>query len=335
MQTHELATGTGQQGRKTNTVAVGMASSTGHPQSAVPTFPHNLVQFKDVAVKVKSAETLYKGISFYLEEHPDLLNDLLKVGGWLVVTVGGPAPMLRMACGLQRGMRQCSTPKAYTAPLNTCTHTRRPVQVVEARVDHSRVVDIMRRAGQLPLVKDYLLAVQKNNLLAVSEAWAEASVAATSGAAAKVGKCVNACSACFPVDQPLSGIRLVTCTLAHHVRMLLPPNAFCAYASPPHPQCVAGERGGERAADRGGGLWRAARLHHHLRQLRPAHTGGQVRCRGEGRCALAFPVQCLVKRMMHGGHAPAILIQFTLPPLTSHLETTCPPSLPPGWRSTS
>jgi hypothetical protein len=68
-------------------------------------------------VKVKAADTLYKGISFYLEEHPDLLVDLLKV--------------------------------------------------VEARVDHSRVVDIMRRAGQLPLVKDYLASVQKNNLLAV------------------------------------------------------------------------------------------------------------------------------------------------------------------------
>lgn len=78
------------------------------------------VKFKDVAVKVKSQETLYKGISFYLEEHPDLLNDLLKV--------------------------------------------------VESRVDHSRVVEIMRRAGQLPLVKDYLLSVQKNNLLAVNEA---------------------------------------------------------------------------------------------------------------------------------------------------------------------
>jgi len=38
------------------------------------------VKFKDVAVKVKSQEALYKGISFYLEEHPDLLNDLLKVG---------------------------------------------------------------------------------------------------------------------------------------------------------------------------------------------------------------------------------------------------------------
>lgn len=78
------------------------------------------VQFKDVAVKVKAADTLYRGISFYLEEHPDLLNDLLKV--------------------------------------------------VEARIDHSRVVDIMRRAGQLPLVKEYLLSVQKNNLGAVNEA---------------------------------------------------------------------------------------------------------------------------------------------------------------------
>ena len=37
------------------------------------------VQFKDVAVKVKAADTLYKGVVFYLNEHPDLLNDLLKV----------------------------------------------------------------------------------------------------------------------------------------------------------------------------------------------------------------------------------------------------------------
>lgn len=39
-------------------------------------------------------------------------------------------------------------------------------------MDHSRVVDIMRRAGQLPLVKDYLLAVQKNNLSAVRRGFA-------------------------------------------------------------------------------------------------------------------------------------------------------------------
>lgn len=44
------------------------------------------------------------------------------------------------------------------------------MQVIEARVDQSRVVEIMRRAGQLPLVKEYLLGVQKNNLSSVNEA---------------------------------------------------------------------------------------------------------------------------------------------------------------------
>ena len=43
-------------------------------------------------------------------------------------------------------------------------------QVLEARVDHTRVVDILRKADHLPLVKDYLLAVQKSNLAAVNEA---------------------------------------------------------------------------------------------------------------------------------------------------------------------
>lgn len=37
------------------------------------------VHFKDVAVKVNNVEVYYKGISYYLEEHPELLNDLLKV----------------------------------------------------------------------------------------------------------------------------------------------------------------------------------------------------------------------------------------------------------------
>ena len=36
------------------------------------------VQFKDVAVKVSNAEVYYRAVSFYLEEHPDLLVDLLK-----------------------------------------------------------------------------------------------------------------------------------------------------------------------------------------------------------------------------------------------------------------
>eukprot|EP00884_Botryococcus_braunii_P006634 jgi/Botrbrau1/15972/Bobra.0294s0010.1 len=78
------------------------------------------VQFKDVAVKVSNAEVYYKAITFYLEEHPELLTDLLKV--------------------------------------------------LEARVDHTRVVSIMRKADHLPLVKEYLLAVQKTNLAAVNEA---------------------------------------------------------------------------------------------------------------------------------------------------------------------
>lgn len=37
-------------------------------------------------------------------------------------------------------------------------------------MDHARVVNIMRKADHLPLVKDYLLAVQKTNLAAVNEA---------------------------------------------------------------------------------------------------------------------------------------------------------------------
>ena len=43
-------------------------------------------------------------------------------------------------------------------------------QVLEARVDHARVVGILRKADHLPLIKDYLLAVQKANLAAVNEA---------------------------------------------------------------------------------------------------------------------------------------------------------------------
>ncbi|CAL5434947.1 unnamed protein product [Camellia sinensis] len=37
------------------------------------------LQFKDVVVKVGSVELYYKAVHFYLEEHPDLINDLLNV----------------------------------------------------------------------------------------------------------------------------------------------------------------------------------------------------------------------------------------------------------------
>ena len=49
---------------------------------------------------------------------------------------------------------------------HTC-HQRsgRRVHVLEGRIDHSRVVQLVRRGGHLGLVKDYLSAVQKNNLV--------------------------------------------------------------------------------------------------------------------------------------------------------------------------
>ncbi|GMN23677.1 hypothetical protein TIFTF001_000226 [Ficus carica] len=78
------------------------------------------MQFKDVIVKVASVELYYKAVHFYLQEHPDLINDLLNV--------------------------------------------------LALRVDHSRVVDIMRKAGHLRVVKPYMVAVQSNNVSAVNEA---------------------------------------------------------------------------------------------------------------------------------------------------------------------
>ncbi|KAA8549428.1 hypothetical protein F0562_001099 [Nyssa sinensis] len=78
------------------------------------------MQFKDVVVKVANVELYYKAVHFYLQEHPDLINDLLNV--------------------------------------------------LALRVDHARVVDIMRKAGHLRLVKPYMVAVQSNNVAAVNEA---------------------------------------------------------------------------------------------------------------------------------------------------------------------
>ncbi|KHN46140.1 Clathrin heavy chain 1 [Glycine soja] len=78
------------------------------------------MQFKDIIVKVASVELYYKAVHFYLQEHPDILNDLLNV--------------------------------------------------LALRVDHTRVVDIMRKAGHIRLVKPYLIAVQSNNVSAVNEA---------------------------------------------------------------------------------------------------------------------------------------------------------------------
>eukprot|EP00210_Caulerpa_lentillifera_P001245 g1201.t1 len=78
------------------------------------------VGFKDVAVKVSNVEVFYRAISFYLQEQPSLLTDLLKV--------------------------------------------------LEARIDHIRVVGLLRRGIALALCKEYLLSVQKSNLKDVNEA---------------------------------------------------------------------------------------------------------------------------------------------------------------------
>ncbi|KAI4382763.1 hypothetical protein MLD38_008681 [Melastoma candidum] len=78
------------------------------------------MQFKDVIVKVASVELYYKAVHFYLQEHPDLINDVLNV--------------------------------------------------LALRLDHTRVVDIMRKADHLRLVKPYMVAVQSNNVSAVNEA---------------------------------------------------------------------------------------------------------------------------------------------------------------------
>ncbi|KAG9142165.1 hypothetical protein Leryth_007608 [Lithospermum erythrorhizon] len=78
------------------------------------------MQFKDIVVKVANVELYYKAVHFYLQEHPDLINDVLNV--------------------------------------------------LALRLDHTRVVDIMRKAGHLRLIKPYMVAVQSNNVSAVNEA---------------------------------------------------------------------------------------------------------------------------------------------------------------------
>ncbi|XP_010461980.1 PREDICTED: clathrin heavy chain 2 isoform X1 [Camelina sativa] len=78
------------------------------------------MQFKDIVAKVANVELYYKAVHFYLQEHPDIINDLLNV--------------------------------------------------LALRLDHTRVVDIMRKAGHLKLIKPYMIAVQSNNVSAVNEA---------------------------------------------------------------------------------------------------------------------------------------------------------------------
>jgi hypothetical protein len=41
------------------------------------------------------------------------------------------------------------------------------MKAMEMRLDHARVVDMFRKEKSLPLIKDYLLNVQKTNILEV------------------------------------------------------------------------------------------------------------------------------------------------------------------------
>ncbi|KAG9450246.1 hypothetical protein H6P81_010211 [Aristolochia fimbriata] len=78
------------------------------------------MQFTDVVVKVANVELYYKAVHFYLQEHPNLIND---------------------------------------------RHN-----VLALSVDHTRVVDIMRKGGHPRLLKPYVVAGQSNNVSAVSGA---------------------------------------------------------------------------------------------------------------------------------------------------------------------
>ncbi len=70
-------------------------------------------------------------------------------------------PHLISSCRLHSALMQAGRSGAIIVVL---------LQVLEARIDHSRVVSILRKADHLPLVKDYLIAVQKGNLAAVNDA---------------------------------------------------------------------------------------------------------------------------------------------------------------------
>ncbi|KAJ7224497.1 hypothetical protein GGX14DRAFT_425944 [Mycena pura] len=80
---------------------------------------HN--QFKDVIVRVANVEIYYRALSFYLEEQPMLLTDLLTV--------------------------------------------------LIPRINHARVVRIFKKQDHLPLIRNYLIAVQNLNIEEVNDAY--------------------------------------------------------------------------------------------------------------------------------------------------------------------
>lgn len=67
------------------------------------------MQFKDVAVKVANVELYYKAVHFYLQEHPDLINDLLNVLA-LRVDHTRVVDIMRKVCSL---LETCGFKKFY------------------------------------------------------------------------------------------------------------------------------------------------------------------------------------------------------------------------------
>ncbi len=100
---------------------MGLSLTTGkQPRRCCTVRNHHASKFR-VCVRMcvfTCSQLHYRALGFYLDEHPDLLVDLLGV--------------------------------------------------LTPRLDHARVVDQFRKANQLPLIKDYLVSVQKSNIAAVS-----------------------------------------------------------------------------------------------------------------------------------------------------------------------
>lgn len=142
------------------------------------------VTFKDVVIKVSNVDVYYKAIRFYLQvwirgclssqctQHTAVglslaLNAPNLVGLETAAANGAPSVMLPLCTRIQ--MAQILT----CARCTLCHLQEHPelladvMKAMEMRLDHARVVDMFRKEKSLPLIKDYLLNVQKTNILEV------------------------------------------------------------------------------------------------------------------------------------------------------------------------
>ena len=94
----------------------------------------NHALFKDIITKVTNTEIYYRALDFYIAEHPLLLNDLL--------------------------LGTLSLPVGHFASLVAYTFVWFRFVDLSNKLDHSRVVSIVRTRNHLPLIQKYLLHVQ-------------------------------------------------------------------------------------------------------------------------------------------------------------------------------